>query len=1458
MAPRGGGRGGRQNAEDARYARLEERIQQFEERFDMIAEQIAALNIENRSQSRHEEEEERYDSEETENPFGNHRQRRQVPPRDHGRWESGFKLEIPEFKGCLQPEEFLDWVAAVEEVLDFKDVPQDKRVPLVATRFRGRAAAWWQQLKQTRVRKGKQKIVTWEKLLKYMRSTFLPHNYSRTLYQQLQNLRQGSRSVDEYTTEFYQLIARIDLGESEDQLVSRYIGGMRIQFQDSLNLFDPISVSEAHQRALQLEKQMNRKPGMQGNGGNRQYTSSPIQSRSVNSQAPTGKPPVNHPPTRTAVSGTSGVATRCFKCGEPGHRMADCKKGDRYGKGLFIDSEDTPPDEQYSTEQDPKFDSHHDDFEEEHVHGDNGPLLVVRRVCLTPRAADGDSWLRNNIFQSTCTIGGKVCRLVIDSGSCENVVAEEAVQKLGLATEKHPHPYKLSWLKKENDVSVSRRCLVSFSIGTKYKDQVWCDVITMDACHLLLGRPWQYDKGAIHDGKKNTYSFLIGKTRLVLFPNKEIVSKPSTTVETNTLLTRRQFGEEIKKSGIVYVLIGKECEKQHVISEAAQGLIAEFQDIFPSELPHGLPPLREIQHQIDIVPGSTLPNRPHYRMSPKEHEELRRQVEELLYKGHIRESLSPCAVPALLTPKKDSTWRMCVDSRAINKITVRYRFPIPRLDDLLDQLSGAIIFSKLDLKSGYHQIRIRPGDEWKTAFKTRDGLYEWLVMPFGLSNAPSTFMRVMNEICRPFIGKFLVVYFDDILIYSTSHNLHVQHLREVLTVLRREKFFAAANKCVFMTDRVIFLGYVVSKDGISVDESKVEAILNWPVPRNIHEVRSFHGLVSFYRRFIPNFSILMAPITDCMKAGNFLWTEVASEAFQQVKQKMTSAPILILPDFTQPFELHCDASKIGIGAVLSQEGRPVSFFSEKLSGSKSSYSTYDIEFYAIVRALKHWSSYLAYNEFVLYSDHDALKHINSQDKLSSKHARWAAFIQQFTFVIKHKSGSLNKVADALSRRSALLVSMQNLVLGFESFRELLSSDPFFGPILPDVGVGKHTDFVLHDGFLFKGNKLCVPASSLRLKIIRELHSEGHLGRDKTLQLVMNTYFWPSMRKEITKFVEGCRVCQISKGVASNAGLYMPLPVPSQPWTNISMDFVLGLPRTQRGNDSIFVVVDRFSKMVHFLACKKTTDAVNVAQLFFREVYRLHGLPLSIVSDRDTRFLSHFWRCLWRLSNTKLDFSSAYHPQTDGQTEVVNRSLGNLLRSLVGEHLKSWDQKLYQAEFAFNRSVNRSTGFSPFLVNYGYNPRAPIDLAPVADLKRVHGKAEDLISQLQGVHRTTQQRLLDATSKYKHDADKKRRFMEFNVGDFVWVILTKDRFPVGEYNKLAARKVGPVEILEKINPNAYRLKLPSHIRTSDVFNVKYLVPFHGSNSDDDPNSRANFCQPGGNDADKEPIKFMGHF
>lgn len=280
------------------------------------------------------------------------------------------------------------------------------------------------------------------------------------------------------------------------------------------------------------------------------------------------------------------------------------------------------------------------------------------------------------------------------------------------------------------------------------------------------------------------------------------------------------------------------------------------------------------------------------------------------------------------------------------------------------------------------------------------------------------------------------------------------------------------------------------------------------------------------------------------------------------------------------------------------------------------------------------------------------------------------------------------------------------------------------------------------------------------------------------------------------------ICQKSKGHASNTGLYLPLPIPTQPWTD--MDFVLGLPRTQRGHDFIFVVVDRFSKMAHFVPCKKTTDAVQVAVLFFRKVYRLHGLPLSIVSDRETLFLSHFWRSLWRLLHTSLDMSSAYHPQTDGQTEVTNRTLGDMLRCLVVDNIQSWDSVLCKVEFAHNHAINKSTRFSPFRVVYGIVPRCPIDLGSAPDLTRDHGQAIVFVADISSIHAKVHDNLQLASAKYKASADRYRRDLQFKVGDFVWAVLTRERFTAGEYNKLKSRKVGPFEILEKINDNTYRV------------------------------------------------------
>jgi hypothetical protein len=312
-----------------------------------------------------------------------------------------------------------------------------------------------------------------------------------------------------------------------------------------------------------------------------------------------------------------------------------------------------------------------------------------------------------------------------------------------------------------------------------------------------------------------------------------------------------------------------------VIPSVAVSLMQEFDDVFPEDIPNGLPPLRGIEHQIDLVLGASIPNRPAYRSNPEETKELRRQVDELMMKGYIRESMSPCVVSVLLVPKKDGTWRTCVDCRAVNNITVKYRHPIiPRLDDMLDELHGSCIFSKIDLKSGYHQIRMNEGGEWKTAFKTKHGLYEWLVMLVGLTNVPSTFMHLMNHVLRVFIGKFVVVYFDDILIYSKSLNEHLDHLCNVLSVLRSEQLYANLKKCTFCMEKIVFLGYVVTAQGIEMDEEKVKAIRDWPTLKSISEVRSFHVLASFYRRFMKDFSTIVAPLTKIVKNSvGFKWND---------------------------------------------------------------------------------------------------------------------------------------------------------------------------------------------------------------------------------------------------------------------------------------------------------------------------------------------------------------------------------------------------------------------------------------------------------------------------------------------------------------------------------------------------------------------------------------------------------
>jgi hypothetical protein len=412
------------------------------------------------------------------------------------------------------------------------------------------------------------------------------------------------------------------------------------------------------------------------------------------------------------------------------------------------------------------------------------------------------------------------------------------------------------------------------------------------------------------------------------------------------------------------------------------GIAREYPDVFPEYLP-GMPPDRDIEFMIELLPGTPPISKGPYRMPVNELVELKKQIAELQSKGFIRPSSSPWGAPVLFVEKKDGTQRMCVCYRSLNEVTIKNKYPLPRIEDLFDQMKGASVFSKIDLRSGYHQLKIRESDIPKTAFHTRYGLYEYTVKSFGLTNAPAYFMYLMNKVFMEYLDKFVMVFIDDILSFSKMEEEHEKHLRMVLEKLRSNRLYAKFSKCEFWLTEVTFLGHVIYAGGIAVDPSKVKDVLNWMPPTNASEIRSFLGLAGYYRWFIKDFSKIAKPMTRLLKKNkDFDWTEECQVSFDELKKRLTSAPVLILPDITKKFDIYYDASRQGLGCVLMQDGQVVSFASHQLRKHEENYPTHDLELAAVVHALKIWRHYLIGHRCEIYNDHKSLKYIFTQNDLN--------------------------------------------------------------------------------------------------------------------------------------------------------------------------------------------------------------------------------------------------------------------------------------------------------------------------------------------------------------------------------------------------------------------------------------------------------------------------------------------
>ncbi|KAJ9547082.1 hypothetical protein OSB04_019625 [Centaurea solstitialis] len=870
------------------------------------------------------------------------------------------------------------------------------------------------------------------------------------------------------------------------------------------------------------------------------------------------------------------------------------------------------------------------------------------------------------------------------------------------------------------------------------------------------------------------------------------------------------------------VVLSKEQQSdlQHLFDQ----FVAVFQD------PTGLPPTRTYDHGISLVSPSPICVHP-YRYLHVQKTEIEKQVRELLSLGMIRPSKSAFSSPVILVLKKDDSWRMCVDYRALNKATIPDKFPIPVVDKLIDELAGAQFFTKLDLKSGYNQIRMKPDSIEKTAFRTHDGHYEYLVMPFGLTNAPATFQAVMNDIFRPYLRKFIVVFFDDILIYSPSWSQHLQDVGTTLHVLGSNQFVVNKQKCSFGQPSIDYLGHLISGKGVAMDPAKISAVLNWPVPKQIKGLRGFLGLTGYYRKFIRHYGSIAKPLTDLTKKDVFRWSSAAQSAFEALKHAMVTAPVLALPNFSIPFIVECDASGRGIGAVLMQQQRPIAYFSKALSDQILAKSAYEREIMALVLSVQHWRSYLLGTKFCVYMDQKSLRFLLEQRITNPGQQNWVAKLLGYQFDILYKPGRENRAADALSRRAedgelSSLTSGPVWVQGTQLMEEV-RTDPGLQLIIRDLSTNpkSHPGYTVKHGVLFYKDRLVIPRTSpLIPSLLAEFHSSlsgGHSGYYRTYRRLAANLYWPGMISKVQDYVKACDVCQRAKAsTMSPSGLLQPLEVPNVVWEQLSMDFIVGLPRS-RGYNALLVVVDRLSKYSHFILLKHPYTAKSVAEVFVREVVRHHGIPKSIVSDRDPLFLSHFWQELFRLQGTKLNMSSAYHPESDGQTEVINRCLETYLRCFAIDQPHSWALWIPWAEFWYNSTFHGSTGISPFEIVYGRKPPTVIQFLP-GEI-RVEAVGEELRDRDEALRQLKQQ-LVHAQTLMKEQVDKKRRDINFLVGEWVYVKLKPYRQVTVARRisqKLAARFFGPFKVIERIGPVAYRLELPPTSRIHPVFHVSLL-------------------------------------
>ena len=853
-----------------------------------------------------------------------------------------------------------------------------------------------------------------------------------------------------------------------------------------------------------------------------------------------------------------------------------------------------------------------------------------------------------------------------------------------------------------------------------------------------------------------------------------------------------------------------------------------------SQMGSGLGLCKVAEHVIEVEPGTKPIKQRYYPVSPFKQKIIDEELKNMLEEGVIEPSKSAWSSPVCLVRKKDDSYRFCIDFRLLNACTKKDAYPIPYISAILDRLRDAKYLSSIDIKSAFWTVPLSESSREYTAFTVPGrGLFQFRRMPFGLTNSPATWQRIVDTVLGADLQPSVMVYLDDIILISQDFDEHLRLLELVFDRLHEAGLIVSVDKCQFCRPELKYLGYVVDRQGLRPDAEKVEAIVNIPPPKNVTEIRRFVGTASWYRRFVPNFSATIAPLTNLTKKNvRWSWTPECDRAFKAIKESLVSAPILTCPDFSRPFVLQTDASHFGIGSVLTQtfeDGEKViCYLSRSLTKQEMKLTVTEKECLAVIWSVEKLRHYLEGVHFTVITDHHSLLWLHRLKDPQGRLARWALRLQPYDFTLVHRPGKDHIVADFLSRSVPVSVDAVNAKNNDDIDVSLSpTSDKWYNNMFVrlEQQPNKFPSWRVENNLLYKYVKasvpdLATPSSSWKIVVPKDKRHEiltrchdvpasGHVGIFKTFWKVCQRYYWPKMRTDVSKYVKACKVCAQHKVEQKPpAGLMGDRPNINQPWQCISLDYIGPFPRSRAGNSYVLVVNDYFTKFTMLFPSRSAT-AKSLSKQVEEGIFLMFGSPQFLMCDNGAQMKSKEFQGLCQRYKTKIFYTASYHPQAD-PTERANRVVKTMLRSYIQNgNQRTWDENLAAIGCAMRTSRHETTGYTPYFLNFGrehklygqdYAEEVPhVNLDPKEYVKKRQTAFLKLYQEVQA-------KIKSSRVRNQHRYNLRRRPVEYVPGQEVWRKNKSLSDALKYYSaKLAPAFVGPFVIKRKTGSCTYELQ-----------------------------------------------------